>query len=74
MKVVEGGAPNSRERAFADFCVGTWDIDDEEQVQEAAHCALSLLTAIADEWNPYWILGLMETAKIHIYRLMEEDE
>lgn len=74
MKVVEGGAPNSREMAFAEFCVGNWDIEDYEQVQEAAQCALSLLAALADSWNPYWIMGLMETAKIHIYRTMEEDE
>lgn len=77
MKMIEGDRPSDvsqKEWEYARFVTSLWDINDEEQAQEAVHSALSMLVSVAELWNPYWVMGLMETAKIHIYRNEEESD
>lgn len=62
----------NKELEFAAFVTELWDSTDEAEAQDAAHSAIAMLISLADYWNPYWVMGLLQTAQMHIYKNMEE--
>ena len=73
MKIIDcSKEAESKTSEFATFIMRLWDLSDDAEIQDAVHACLGFLGFAATIWNPYAIVGLMETNAYHIIKDLED--
>lgn len=62
-----------RQQSLVGLMSEKWDLEEESECEDLAHCLLGALGALGDVWNPYAIIGLSFANCMHILAGIEED-
>lgn len=51
-----------------------YDLEDESDCERLAFVVMTLGMLVADSWDPYHVIGVLQCTVNHIYRLLEEGD
>lgn len=60
-------------RAFKEF-IREYDLEDPDDCEHYSFVAMTLAMLVADRWNPYHVIGVLQCTINHIYKMLEEDD
>lgn len=74
MRKVEEFVPSERDRkAFFDF-VRSYDLDDDEELENMAFILMGMNMFVAERGDAYHVIGVLQCTINHIYRTMEGED